>query len=647
MISIKKEGVRLVINVGKLKFKLRYKKQINYPINKQLISELTQNLRENTVLMLEANDFHGEIMPGYIQYLLDLGYNVDLLTTEKHQEDSTLCRLQSDKLQQYYTNISTMETILQTPEIMDKYAGLFVNSMCLFRKDRAMKSPALIYKYFKGFHKPKNGFVINVCHIINNIKTKYLKENNCVVLAKASKDLPIVNPCTFGDIRITSKNETTTFLISGDGSKNFQMVADSVQKLRSNGIENFKVYVTGRYKHNELTEQLKPHVEFLGFVSFEELYSLAEKADFIIPCLDPDNKKHLWYIENGTSGAFQMSYGFGTPMLIAEKFAPKALVDNTSAIVYKNNADLYNAMTKAIRMSAEDYNLLQAQTLNVAKSIYDNSKKNVEMLIEKSATPKILMRAACLGFLTFKNINTSKYDLISLNKQRVDYIQACQTNPNVRLKSDSVKAYPREEAMLQERWATQETDIFAQKNVKFLVMDSFAEMADKRFRNKENGMEICAGYAEIKKESDFFEKYEDLGLIDLDTLENKYRKFFSDVINQYGEISILYLVFSTQFETRDLYISRRKQILEILKKLQTEFKNLYVLEPKILAQNPDGQTYHYSDKTYKNFAEKIAKETNLFETRANKNLFEYIFKKEITMNKKQQIILFSIIKITY
>ena len=103
--NIKKEGVRLVFNLCGIKFKLRYKKQIDYPINEELISKLTQNQGENTVLMLEANDFHGEIMPGYIKYLLDLGYNVDLLTTEKHQKDSTLCRLHSENLNQYYTNI--------------------------------------------------------------------------------------------------------------------------------------------------------------------------------------------------------------------------------------------------------------------------------------------------------------------------------------------------------------------------------------------------------------------------------------------------------------------------------------------------------------------------------------------------------------
>lgn len=381
--NIKKEGVRLVFNLCGIKFKLRYKKQIDYPINEELISKLTQNQGENTVLMLEANDFHGEIMPGYIKYLLDLGYNVDLLTTEKHQKDSTLCRLHSENLNQYYTNISTMEKILQNQNIMDKYVGLFVNSMCLFRKDRAIKSPALIYKFFKNFHKPKNGFIINICHTIDTFSKQFLIENNCAILAKAKQNLPVINPCYFGDIKITDKNEISTFLISGDGSKNFQMVADCVEKLLKNNIKNFKIYVTGRYQHSELTEKLKPYVEFMGFVSFEELYSLAEKSDFVMPCLDPNNPKHLWYIENGTTGAFQLSYGFNTPMLLAEKFASKAMVDDSSSIIYKDNADLYNAMIKAIELSPSEYETMQKNVKSIYENIYQTSLKNVEYFINK------------------------------------------------------------------------------------------------------------------------------------------------------------------------------------------------------------------------------------------------------------------------
>ena len=377
--SVKKEGIRFVFNFLGLKLKVCYKKQIDYPINKELISSLKSNILDNTVLMIEANDFHGEIMPGYIKYLLDLGYNVDLLATEKHGEDSTLCRLKSDRVKSYYTNISTMEEILKDAETMNKYKGLFVNSLLTSRQDRKVKSPAIVYRYFKNIKKPEGGFCINVCHTIDRLEKSFLKENNCVVLADTKiPGLPVVNPCYFGEVKVSGKNDKTIFLISGDGSKNFGMVADSVRKLLREGITNFKVYVTGRNNHAELSEDLKSHVEFLGYVSFEKLYSLAEESDFIIPCLDPDNKKHLWYINNGTSGAFQLSYGFLKPMLIAEKFAQKAGVDSESAIIYEKNPDLTEAMRNAICMDKEVYKKMQEGVKKCCTQLYNSSLENLK-----------------------------------------------------------------------------------------------------------------------------------------------------------------------------------------------------------------------------------------------------------------------------
>jgi hypothetical protein len=378
---IKKEGVRLVFNFGPFKLKVRYKSKIDYPIDKTIVYEIYHSTKKNAVLMLEANDFHGEVMPSYIKYLLDLGYSVDLLTTEKHKEDSPLCRIKSEKLNQYYTNISTIEHILQSNVIMEQYKGLFVNSMCLFRKDRAIKSPALIYKFFKGIHRPRNGFYINVCHTIEQFKLKFLKTNNCVILAKGKYDLPIVNPCYFGDVKITDKSDKTIFLISGDGTKNFSLVAKGVKDLIKNGITNFKIYVTGRHKHNELSDDIKSYIEFLGYVSFEKLFKLIEDADFIIPCLDPENKKHLWYLENGTTGAFQLSYGFCKPMILAEKFAGKALVNSTNALIYKSNSDLSNVMKKAIDMPKEEYKTMQCNVSKLQEYLYELSKENLRRII--------------------------------------------------------------------------------------------------------------------------------------------------------------------------------------------------------------------------------------------------------------------------
>ncbi len=192
-----------------------------------------------------------------------------------------------------------------------------------------------------------------------------------------------MNPCYYGEINKTNKNDETIFLISGDGTKNFNIVADCVRNLIKNNITNFKVYVTGRYIHKELSEDIKSHIEFLGYVSFGELYSLVEKADFIIPCLDPSNKKHLWYLENGTTGAFQLSYGFCKPMIVAEKFATKALVDNKSSIIYTNNQDLYSAINNACSMNNEEYILMQQKLNEITQKLYNASLRNLQEIINK------------------------------------------------------------------------------------------------------------------------------------------------------------------------------------------------------------------------------------------------------------------------
>ena len=419
-VNVRKEGVRFVINAFGATLRLKYKQQIDYPINSELICNLKKNIQPNTVLMLEANDFHGEIMSGYIKYLLDLGYKVDVLTTEKHAQDSTLCRMPMENINFYATNISTIEKILQDKTIMNQYCGLFVNSYFLFRKDRAIKSPAPIYKYFHNIALPENGFCVNVCHTLDKLRGKFFRTNKCISLAKNKRDLPIVNPCYFGNVKITNKNPQTIFLISGDGSKNFAFIVDAVKKLLAEGITNFCFYITGRYNHNELEKSLAHYIKFLGYVSFEKLYETVEESDFIIPCLDPENKKHQWYLENGTTGAFQLSYGFLKPMILARKFSNKALVDNESAILYESNSDFYKSLKQAIELHQTDYSKMQENLAKIRDILYKTSLCNLKTLLPPSKNrinPSfVLMNKTCKEHIERLKILKNSLDLYNHDK---------------------------------------------------------------------------------------------------------------------------------------------------------------------------------------------------------------------------------------
>ena len=62
----------------------KYKRKIN-EIKKRIglvasFSEVT-NVDDNSVVVIEPNPFHGETVPGYVKYFLDLGYQVDVFLT--------------------------------------------------------------------------------------------------------------------------------------------------------------------------------------------------------------------------------------------------------------------------------------------------------------------------------------------------------------------------------------------------------------------------------------------------------------------------------------------------------------------------------------------------------------------------------------
>ena len=107
------------------------------------------------------------------------------------------------------------------------------------------------------------------------------------------------------------------------------------------------------------------------------MYKELEKADFMLPLLDPDSEIHNRYTECGTSGNFQLSYGFRLPMVIAKKFAEPNLLNNENSIIYNKNSDFKNATIRAINMENSEYK----RFVNSLNKLYnDLHNKSLESL---------------------------------------------------------------------------------------------------------------------------------------------------------------------------------------------------------------------------------------------------------------------------
>ena len=179
----------------------------------------------------------------------------------------------------------------------------------------------------------------------------------------------IINFLTVGIIRPRKKNNGT--------------IIEAVQKLHNKGITNFKVTVVGKGKIKDIPKEIQKYFVIKGRLPFSKMYEEIESADYLITAYDDNDEKHLRYITTGTSGNFQLIYGFLKPCLINKKYAPLNSFNEKNSIIYENPQEYALAMEKGIKISKEEYLNMQENLKQTANMIYQKSLANLKKLIEE------------------------------------------------------------------------------------------------------------------------------------------------------------------------------------------------------------------------------------------------------------------------
>ena len=334
-----------------------------------------RKITKPTVLVVEINSCHGETIPSIYKYFSELNYEVDFLINSNLVSQKVLDCIKCNKKNVFGISIKNIDKCVQD-EVVKKYDYIFFNSYH-------------IYKIFKVINLSEvvkvDLFDERILKYVHHIEL-YDKENNgpqCFILADLPNNInaKLLNPHYFGDVKITQKNEITNFIITKK-KQNLDLLINAIEKLRNKGIDNFKITIIGTLKFGIIPEHLKHYFDIKGFVDYPTMYKEMEKSDFLLTLFEQNNKEHNRYITNGTSGSFQLSYGFCKPCLIQEKFAMVHGFNNENSLVYKNDDDLADYMEKAINLSQNDYQLLQNNLESFAKELDKTSFKNLKEAIK-------------------------------------------------------------------------------------------------------------------------------------------------------------------------------------------------------------------------------------------------------------------------
>lgn len=340
-------------------------------------------IEEKTVLLVEPNAFHAEVLPGFCRYFNDLGYRVILFCRYANTTEGVFCRCIKVP-QTYVFSPFWMRIVLQLNKLRDVDFILFTSKKMFDQHVRIWGDyigclkvkPKVRYGCFFVEHRFEPDKQINQEDYRNTFLLSSLSYNGI--------DLPILNPHWFGEVKHTRLNQNKRiFIFIGGGAiykDSIQRLIEVVRVLEQN--YKFEVWVIGKGTDSFSSESLPKSMQFFGRLSFDKMYELLEKADFLLPLLDPENEKHQQYLQGTTSGSSQLILGFTIIPVIHTEFARHYGFSEENAILYGNKT-FTCAMQCALQISPIEYKKKQHALVQLRDLVYDVSLMNLQEAITK------------------------------------------------------------------------------------------------------------------------------------------------------------------------------------------------------------------------------------------------------------------------
>lgn len=272
-----------------------------------------------TILILEPNYCHGEVLPGFCRHLLDMGYRVDVLMHHSLAGQSPLCCFKENEIQIFTAMCTSWKRLAKAP-VLNRYEAILVSTSAFY------DTPGWAgFLHMTGLDRFTN--LLAVEHELNDIprfgEEGLERQGRLLTLGSFPKGT-MVNPHFFGEIPPAPRNREPVFITVGSLSaqrKNHNLLIEALQTIYHEGHRDFSVIIVGEGELGEIPGHLRPFLHVAGKLDFPAMYEAMRRADYFLPLLDPGNPAHDRYITTGITGSALLIYGFAKIPVIHEKFA--------------------------------------------------------------------------------------------------------------------------------------------------------------------------------------------------------------------------------------------------------------------------------------------------------------------------------------
>ena len=215
-----------------------------------------------TILILEPNYCHGEVIPGFCRHLLDMGYCVDVLMHHSLARQSPLCCFKEGDIH-IFTAMCTSWKRLAKARVLTRYEAILISTSAFY------DTPGWAsFLHMTGLDKFAN--LLAVEHELKDIprfgEEELDRQGRLLTLGSFPRGM-MVNPHFFGEIPPAPRNREPVFITVGSLSaqrKNHELLVEALETVCNEGYRNFSVIIVGEGELGKIPGHLRPFLHVAG-----------------------------------------------------------------------------------------------------------------------------------------------------------------------------------------------------------------------------------------------------------------------------------------------------------------------------------------------------------------------------------------------
>ena len=218
---------------------------------------------------------------------------------------------------------------------------------------------------------------------------------------------------------------------------------------------------------------------------------------------------------------------------------------------------------------------------------------------------KIYSRCSCFGLEVMQQLNINRF-AFNNQKGRVDFLMGTHSKISI-FKLIKVRKFLKRKDVIYFISNQSNSRLSEINKIDCIFMDSYSELSDFLFREKDSGWSFAANYFDIDHGGNQKKFFKNEGLIPIENLKEIYSEFLSFISRKFPTTPIIFIHMPKFLEKRKEFIERNNEILKIIESMVGTYPNLHSININIDALPSEIKSgrqdpYHFTDKVYENYA---------------------------------------------